>query len=493
MALSFGYSYLPDLKIKGIEEVITGLLSVTLITLSTLSSYRGAMKILKVNESDPQYQLNDVYLKDDSLSPIFDALKAFDPSIYRMEAMFNRTGSTNTINNNPLFYSYNGLNHFSSNEKKDVEDYMSKIGFQYNYFFEKYDGGNTTSINSLFGFKYLIDYDELHEYGNSPIFYTNYPWVESSLTSDIPGVKYYENTLALPYCFAINHSDVTYISEGNKVGDHVSWFDHFQYQNEMFKAITNNVTESGNKKEIFHKMDTTIISKSDGLEVTTNEDGIKHLTGKEGDKIEFSFEVPSDGYGRNLYFGEKNFSECYSFKIDGRSMINNTYWHKGIRGFKDTTNHKHTFTVTLKEDLNNRELWEEFYYEDTDVLKEYVQEAKKQSSSDLKVIKSMTSYGFEGHFELSEDNKDLLFTVPNENNWSVYVDGKKVPTQTRYNIFLSADLSKIEKGSHTIKAIYRDNGLIVSCVISSITTASAVAMYVVYKTLQNKRKVEKDN
>ncbi|MCQ2772197.1 MAG: YfhO family protein [Bacilli bacterium] len=490
LVLAFGYSFVPQFKIKGVKEAITGLLSVTLITFSSLSSYRGAMRILKVNVESPEYQLNEVYLKDDSLSPIFDALKAYDPSIYRMEAMFNRTGSTNTINNNPLFYSYNGLNHFSSNEKKDVEDYMSKIGFQYNYFFEKYDGGNTASINSLFGFKYLIDYDELHEYGNSPIFFTNYPWVESSLTSDIEGVKYYENTLALPYCFAINHSDVTYVSEGSKIGDHVSWYDHFQYQNEMFKGLTDKVKDSGNKKEIFHKLETSIVSQSDGIIITTNEDGIKHITGKAGDRIKFSFEVPTDGFGKNLYFGEKNFSECYSYAIDGRAMINNTYWHKGIRGFNDTIDHKHTFTVTLKEDLKNRELWEEFYYEDTEVLKEYVEEARKQSSSDLKVKKSLTSYGFEGHFELLEDNKDLLFTVPNERNWSVYVDGKKVPTQTRYNIFLSADLSHVEKGSHTIKAIYRDNGLIISCVISSIATASAVAMFVVHKTLENKRKTE---
>lgn len=489
LAIAFGYSFFPDTSKKQIRMVVEALVSVSLITLASISSYRGAISNLKVNVDAPEYQKTEVYLEDDNMSSIFDAVKNYDSSLYRMESLFNRTGSTNTINNNPMFFGYNGLSHFSSNEKQAVQDYFNKIGLQYNGFFEKYDGGSTSALNSFLGVKYLIDYDKYHEY-NSPIFNTNYPWVEAGITSSTEGVKYYENTLVLPYGFAFNRSNYSYVSEGKVVGDTVHWYDHFQYQNEMFKGLTDNVKDGEEKKDIFHSLNGEVTA-TNGATISIDEKGIKHVTGRAGSTVSITFTVPSEGYGQNLYFGEKNFSDKYSYRLDSRPIDNTTYWHKGIRGFKDTIDHKHILFVTLKEDMENSELWEELYYEDSSILNEYISEVRKQSIQNAKVGYGLTSYSIEGTFELNEDDKDFLFTLPYEGYWKVYVDGKRVPTTTKYNIFLGADLSNIKKGSHTIKAVYSDNGLVASCVISSITTATSVGMFVVYKYLQNKNKNEK--
>ena len=488
LAISFGYSFFPDTSKKHIRMVVEALVSVSLITLASLSSYRGAMINLKINVEEPKYQETAVYLEDDNMSSIFNAVKNYDSSLYRMESLFNRTGSTNTINNNPMFFGYNGLSHFSSNEKQAVQDYYNKIGLQYNGFFEKYDGGSTSALNSFLGIKYLVDYDAYHEY-NSPIFFNNYPWAEVGITSDIEGVKYYENTLVLPYGFAFNRTNYSYVSEGKVVGDDVHWYDHFQYQNEMFKGLTDNVKDGDEKKDIFHSLNGTV-SETKGATISVDSKGIKHVTGKAGSTISITFTVPSEGYGQNLYFGEKNFSDKYSYRLDARPIDNTNYWHKGIRGFRDTVDHKHILVVTLKEDLENYELWEELYYEDSSVLSEYVTEVRKQSIQNVKVGHGLTSYSIEGSFELTEDNKDFLFTLPYEGYWKVYVDGKRVTTSTKYNIFLGADLSNIKKGSHTIKAVYSDKGLVASCIISSIATATSVGMFVVYKYLQNKNKTK---
>ena len=134
----------------------------SLVVVQVISSYRGADKVLKENTKAEQYTSYETYLKDVSYLESFNNVKAYEKEhdnavFYRMEATFNRPGNYNDINNNPFFYSYAGLSNFSSSSKKDIEGYAPKLGFHYNWFWVKYDGGSTYAINSLLGIKYLIE------------------------------------------------------------------------------------------------------------------------------------------------------------------------------------------------------------------------------------------------------------------------------------------------------------------------------------------------
>ena len=66
-------------------------------------------------------------------------------------------------------------------------------------------------------------------------------------------------------------------------------------------------------------------------------------------------------------------------------------------------------------------------------------------------------YGLQGDVNLNKENKDLIFSIPYEKAIRVYVDGKKVKTYTKLNIFTAIDLSQIESGKHQIRIIYQDN------------------------------------
>ena len=104
-----------------------------------------------------RYLKIDTYNKDESLSEIINNIKKQDSSLFRLEKTFMREGSYNNANNDSMYYGYNGLSHYSSNEKKNVQEYLSRIGFHYNGFWNNYGSGSTLSINSLLGVKYILN------------------------------------------------------------------------------------------------------------------------------------------------------------------------------------------------------------------------------------------------------------------------------------------------------------------------------------------------
>lgn len=460
-------------------------LSLTLIPLTAYSTYRGNRNILQANIDGKQFQESETYEKDNALTSVFDALKSYDSNKnYRMEALFNRPGSYNTINNNPMFYSYNGLSHYSSSEKKDVEAYFEKLGFQYNYFFEKYDGGSTAAINSFLNVRYLIDDGE--ESHNKPLFQYNQEansiYRKLDLEAPTVGYSYYENTKVLPYAFIIDDSDSTYVSEGErKENGEVRWYDHFEYQNEMFSDMDGSV-----EKTIFQNIPVTR-KNSNSYSCTVDEDGRFHISAKKGTPVSFTFTVPTEAKGNNLYFGEKTLDKRMNVYLDDSFYEDNTYWHKGIRGFRDNASHEHTLRFVMKEDVTDYVLQPEVYYENLEVLNLYLDRLREGGSFDLTPKTTVFSSGYRGTFTIKEgnENRTLLFTFPMERGMSVKIDGKRYKTMTRMNVFTAADFSSLSLGKHTLEISYTDVGFDIGAVLSVLSFGSLV-FFCVYEKRKEK-------
>lgn len=459
-------------------------LSLLILPASVASSYLGGEHILKVNGDS--YQSINTYKEDDSYTKSFELLKDYDKNDnYRMEATFNRPGNYNDVNNNPMFYQYNGLSHFSSSEQKDVEEYFYSLGFHYNYYFEKFDGGSTLGITSLLGLKYLID-DSSDSYQlNQPIYEFSYPYEEiTSLKSDKEEIRYYQNPLAMPLGFVTDSSDYDYVSEGRRIeGDFekIHWFDNFEYQNQIFHEMTSEVRE-----DIYHRIEAETVMN--GLKLTGYDEDTKETryTGKKGGYISFTFTNP-DIEHYNLYFGIKNWNSKYDVYIDDRKVECTSYWHKGIRGINPSRT-RHVITLRLNRDVENDLLIPEIYYEDISVLEKYISVLKRQGANDLKKNASYLSYGYEGSFDLDGDDKSFLFTLPYEKNFRVYVDGKKMDTQKRFNIFTSISLKGISKGRHQIRITYSDNGLKYGSILSFVGILGLVLGLVFFKNEDQKKK-----
>ena len=88
--------------------------------------------------------------------PVVDYVKEYDDTFYRMEKTFQRS------NNDAMFYSYNGLSHFSSTEQTFVPIFLEKLGFKsHRLVWAYYNTGSTAEVDSFLGVKYVLSKNDL--------------------------------------------------------------------------------------------------------------------------------------------------------------------------------------------------------------------------------------------------------------------------------------------------------------------------------------------
>lgn len=469
-------------------------MSTLMIALVAISSSQGANSVLSAYKKDNDGQAYSTYLDDCLYQDGINQIKALEKyENYRMELTVNRRGNYNDVNNNPMFYGYNGLNHFSSNSKLVVTDYFQKLGFHNNGFFERYDGGSTLAINSLLGVKYLID-DPIRYTLNKPMFISSPAMEELNLTSSDRELKFYKNNLALPLGFAADSMGAHYINEGTRKEGKVDvhWFNHFEYQNEIFKTLSSNILDSSNnRKDIFNPIEeTSFVCKN--LTYTQNEYGERYYTTVDPllpASITYKFNENVVNPSNSLYFCERDLTsaDIAEYWLDGNYYEISTYWHKGIHGFKRTSDGVHTLKINLLKPVSNRRIEPELYEEDLNILTEYINAIKSQSSANLTPITSRFSYGFKGTFTLSKPYQTFYFTLPFEKGFKVYVDSKKMQVLTRINVFTGVELKGIDIGKHTIKIVYNDNYFVYGVIVTSIGIASLGGIIFVEKYLKRKK------
>lgn len=82
-------------------------------------------------------------------------------------------------------------------------------------------------------------------------------------------------------------------------------------------------------------------------------------------------------------------------------------------------------------------------------------------------------------------NGGLMYTsIPQDGNWTAYVDGKKAEPVLIGNCMIALHL---EAGSHTIEFRYRNKAFTLGCIISA-TTASAVLAFILFRMTKQKEK-----
>lgn len=462
--------------------LLSSLLSVVLVPLSLFSTYRYADNILKANEV--RYENISTYREDETYQKDIDLIREYDPSgNYRMEINFERPGTGNTISNSPMYYGYSGFSHYSSSEKKNVEDYFNYIGLHYNGYFEKYEYGSTLFWMSLFGLKYVVG-KNYQTYSPKYIYHEPFEELEFEGKSS-SGIHFYQNAYALPFGYSVpllGSEEMENTAHSEEKGYYR--MDHFEYQNSVAKALNPSLEED---LYLPLTLDESRIVKGGELKYE-KKNGFYYLTGKEGAFITFSYTLPREGYGSNLYFGEQNWNPRFTYYLDSKKLRMTDYWHKGISGFEDTPSHVHTLRMTLTKDVTDVKIVPELYYENGSALKEFFTELKKNSSDNLTPVSTLFSYGYRGTFTKDSSKNLFLFTLPYEKEMHIYVDGKEQKLLKRMNIFCAADLSSFEDGEHRIEIRYVDSGFKAGTVLSLTGLGLSVASYGVWVYLKKKKK-----
>ena len=338
-----------------------------------------------------------------------DAMKKInDDSFYRMDKSFLCGRCDASL------FGYNGVTNYASTENRNILKCVKRLGAAHKWMWGRYTSNMPEASESLLGLKYLLT-DSINA--------KDYEYLDTSGNFHI-----YKNNNALPVLFP---SDSLADIDKNKLNS-------FELLNEIWKSI------NGFEDCVF---DANVISdiSEDGksiLEVTVNNSGSVYIG------------IPSGPYTGIRVIGSD---------INKEIQYNNSSEIYYIDEFREGD--RFNLVITASDD--NYDLKRIVSYtENKEVIRKNSDEIRKmkisiaeQSSSHLEMI-------YEG------DRKSIATTIPYDDGWTVYDNGKKATVLRNWNYFLAFELD--ETNHHKIELIYRPNGFDMGLRISLISSILVV-------------------
>ena len=368
-----------------------------------------------------------------------DYVKERDQSFYRMEKTFRRT------HNDAMQFQYNGLSHFSSVEKKEVTEFMGKMGFRNYGSWAYYNDGSTMFADCFLGVKYLLSqWDAIGK-----------PY--KRITEIFPYYAF-ENEYVLPLGFGITQNIMNVDMKQENL---------FEIQNEIadsFKEKNNHIY--------------TPVEVTEVIPVNLNQNGNVYtkINKEEEAYLEYKLKIDNE----NLIYvyltaeGPLQNAELYVNDVPKGSYFTAYDWDIDEIGDYKNGDEISFRIVTHQDTLTVDEAF--IYYENEEAIKKWYEQSdfvkwnpEKISSSHLK-----------GTVKMTEDYDYLMITLPYEKDWTVKVDGKEVETIKILDALMAI---KMDTGEHEIEMWYVPSGLYVGVSI----TLLAICMIIVM-TIYNKKK-----
>ena len=370
---------------------------------------------------------------------IVNYVKERDQSFYRMEKTFRRT------HNDAMQFQYNGLSHFSSVEKKEVTDFMGKMGFRNYGSWAYYNDGSTTFADCFLGVKYLLSqWDAIGK-----------PY--KRIADEYPYYAF-ENAYALPLGFGITKKILNINMKQENL---------FEIQNEIadsFKAKNNQIYTPVEVMEV-----NPINLKKDGnvyTKINKDEEGYLEYKLKIDNGNMIYVYLTSDGslQDAELYVNDVpkgRYFTAYDWDIDEIG-----YFKIGDEISFRVVTHQDTLVVDEAFIYYENEEAIEKWYEQSNIVK---WNPEQISSSHLK-----------GMVQMTEDYDYLMMTIPYEQDWIVKIDGKKVETIKILDALMAIEM---EVGEHDIEMWYVPKGLYMGVIITFLAICMIITMI-----LYNKKK-----
>lgn len=374
--------------------------------------------------------------------PICDYANEIGEGFYRVEKDFART------RNDSMLFNLRGLSHYSSSEKLYIKDFMGKLGFdRFGYVYATYGKGNTVLMDSIFNVKYFLSnkqpnhlYKSLKTFDNAYVFENPRDLlVDSDYSGKIKeenmgtdNLYVFENPYALPVGFISSDK----IKKVNMETDN-----RFELQNNILSAIVNE------KVEVLKPCENIECSK-ENLEVTCK-NKVKYFL-KEDRSQPASIEY-------NVL--EKNGNPVYLDFITPSTSSADVFINGKIADFDFSSMDKAivrlgTFNpdedLKVKIELTNKRLCLSktlIYYEDLDKLKECYDKICRQECK----FERVTSSRLKGHVSVKQNNSCLLFTIPFEEDWNIYIDGTRASQTQVIDALMSVN---VPVGEHDIELVY---------------------------------------
>lgn len=450
LTLWCGFLFL--LKNKNAQKKTVSFVLVTFILCETIiSSIVG----LPLNQDNKNYKENYKTYTD-----AINYIDNKDSGFYRTELCYLNTRM------DPAYYGYNGISVFSSMAYESYSQLQSSLGMQGNKVNSYTYNTQTPVYNMMFNIKYLIQTD-VSLAPSSNLYKKIYT------TSDKKS-NVYESKYNLPIAYCVNSKIDDWVTdEGNPFeiqSDFVklatgysNLFKPVEYNSTDFDAVSgDDVTENGTYW--LEKSDSSSNYGTETVSLSPTIDGNLYLYVKSSDlkTITVNSEKVSDitqsmEYAYILDLGYHNKGDEVLVSLDASTMESESTSFDFYCYTADDTVVKNMYNSLAGNSLNVES------YSDT-------------------TIKGTVN---------AKENCYLYSSIPYDDGWSVYVDGKKAETFEIGGTLLAIELTP---GQHKIEYKYFPVGFLYGIIISSVTVFGLCGFYIYNKSSLklNKSKRRKD-
>ena len=399
------------------------------VSLNATSQFNGISK-------EWGFASRSTYDKDiPSMEAILEYIKQQPDTFTRTEKLQTQTG------NDSMKFNYNGISQFSSVRNRSASTTLDKLGFKSSGTNLNLRYANNSIIaDSLFGISYNISEAYPDKYGFHP------SYQKDNLTL-------YKNQFALPIAFATQslYKDVTF-------NDHT-----LDNQTQFLNQI------AGLNEEYFYPIN----YHTDSSDSVVNLNG----TSTEDATINYSIEVPENSQVY-LSMTKLNFSNDKKKQVDiivngeKKSFTTDnafTFFNLGY------TEHKQTFDIQVKFPGNAQVSFESptFYRLDTKKYTEAIAKIK-ENPVEVSSYKNKVIVNYKVKNETS-----IFFTIPYDQGWSAYQNGKKLQIQQAQTGFMKID---VPEGEGTITLSFIPKGFIAGASCSLI----AIIVFIFYDIQRKK-------
>ncbi len=372
-------------------------------------------------DSYEQHSLSEYMAYYTRTQPLISGIKTEDGDLYRLEKDYEYN------HNDAMLFSYNGLTHNSSCDKDYAKEFLGKMGIRYYApIWTFYNQGSTAFADCFLGVRYFISrFDET----NKPyIFIRKAEGVNEN--GDERTAYVFRNPYAMPLCFGMKQAQLD--TDMNRT-------DLFAIQNDM----------AG--------MDIYSQAAPVTKDIDTDEDISIDVIMSKSCNLYFYAAAP-DYQGAELLVDDYSYEDYFS--VSRWNIVNLGYHNEG-----DIVN------VKLRPTQGNIRVDEVFIYEeDTNAIAAWYEKEQKEAGR----LKMISGSHLTGKMS-TQDSDRVVFTIPYEKGWNVWVDGNRVKTDKALGALLSIEA---QDGDHDIDMKYVCEGTYAGIIISVLSLA-ALCIYLV--------------
>ncbi len=324
--------------------------------------------------------------------------------------------------NDGMSFGLKGITHYSSTYNDAVLKFNYNMGMRQEYICSRYQG-STILTDSLLGIKYVISKDKINDSYN--------------LIQNFSENRVYENPYAMEIGYAAKNSISAELAVTGNALDNQNYFSYNVLGQWIFKNITKATAADGGRAVEFTASDTGMYY----VDFDHNYDGIPRI----------SVNGINRGYVYDTGIGKKIFY-IGSFNAGDKVKIS----------FTDSALSTNARVAKI----------------DTDVLEAALRRIPENKRFN---VSGYGSTWLEGDITLGGD--ELLFTtIPYEDGWTAYVDGKKIEPIRAQTTFMAIPAGE---GEHHIKLKYHTPGLRISLTVSLLTLAGVLLFALKPSALKN--------